>query len=34
VVPPALAFGAGGNSSAGVPPNATLIVDVELVSLG
>jgi FKBP-type peptidyl-prolyl cis-trans isomerase FkpA len=34
VVPPALGFGAGGNSSAGVPPNATLVVDVELVSLG
>ena len=34
VVPPALGFGAGGNSSAGVPPNATLIVDVELVSVG
>jgi FKBP-type peptidyl-prolyl cis-trans isomerase len=34
VVPPALAFGASGNSSAAVPPNATLIVDVELVSLG
>jgi FKBP-type peptidyl-prolyl cis-trans isomerase FkpA len=33
VVPPALAFGATGNSSANVPPNATLIVDVELVSL-
>ncbi|MGA7987444.1 MAG: FKBP-type peptidyl-prolyl cis-trans isomerase [Candidatus Dormiibacterota bacterium] len=33
VVPPALAFGAAGNSSAHVPPNATLIVDVELVSL-
>ncbi len=34
VVPPALAFGAAGNSSANVPPNATLVVDVELVSLG
>jgi FKBP-type peptidyl-prolyl cis-trans isomerase FkpA len=34
VVPPALGFGPGGNSSAGVPPNTTLIVDVELVSLG
>jgi FKBP-type peptidyl-prolyl cis-trans isomerase FkpA len=34
VVPPALAFGATGNSSANVPANATLIVDVELVSLG
>ncbi len=33
VVPPALAFGSAGNSSANVPPNATLIVDVELVSL-
>jgi FKBP-type peptidyl-prolyl cis-trans isomerase len=33
VVPPALAFGTAGNSSANVPPNATLIVDVELVSL-
>ena len=34
VVPPALAFGASGNSSANVPPNATLIIDVELVSAG
>ncbi len=34
VVPPALGFGAAGNSSAKVPPNATLVVDVELVSLG
>ncbi len=34
VVPPALAFGAAGNASANVPPNATLVVDVELVSLG
>jgi FKBP-type peptidyl-prolyl cis-trans isomerase FkpA len=34
VVPPALGFGAAGNSSAGVPPNATLVIDVELVSLG
>ena len=34
VVPAALAFGSAGNSSADVPPNATLIVDVELVSLG
>jgi len=34
VVPPALAFGTAGNSSANVPPNATLVVDVELVSLG
>jgi FKBP-type peptidyl-prolyl cis-trans isomerase FkpA len=34
VVPPALGFGAAGNSSAGVPANATLVVDVELVSLG
>jgi FKBP-type peptidyl-prolyl cis-trans isomerase len=34
VVPPGLAFGAAGNSSANVPPNATLIVDVELVSAG
>jgi FKBP-type peptidyl-prolyl cis-trans isomerase len=33
VVPPALAFGTAGNTSANVPPNATLIVDVELVSL-
>jgi FKBP-type peptidyl-prolyl cis-trans isomerase len=33
VVPPALAFGAAGNSSAGVPANATLVVNVELVSL-
>ena len=34
VVPPALGFGASGNSSAGVPANATLVIDVELVSLG
>jgi len=34
VVPPALGFGASGNSSAGVPANATLVVDIELVSLG
>ena len=34
VVPPALAFGAAGSASAHVPPNATLVVDVELVSLG
>jgi FKBP-type peptidyl-prolyl cis-trans isomerase len=34
VVPPGLAFGAAGNSSANVPPSATLIVDVELVSAG
>jgi FKBP-type peptidyl-prolyl cis-trans isomerase len=34
VVPPALGFGAAGNSSANVPANATLVVDVELVSLG
>jgi FKBP-type peptidyl-prolyl cis-trans isomerase len=33
VVPPALGFGAAGNASAKVPPNATLIVDVELVGL-
>jgi FKBP-type peptidyl-prolyl cis-trans isomerase FkpA len=34
VVPPALGFGAAGNTSAGVPANATLVIDVELVSLG
>jgi FKBP-type peptidyl-prolyl cis-trans isomerase FkpA len=34
VVPPALGFGAAGNSSANVPPNAILVVDVELVSVG
>ena len=34
VVPPALGFGSAGNSSAGVPANATLVVDVELVSIG
>jgi len=33
VVPPALGFGTAGNSSAGVPANATLVVDVELVSI-
>jgi hypothetical protein len=34
VVPPALGFGAAGNASANVPANATLVVTVELVSLG
>jgi FKBP-type peptidyl-prolyl cis-trans isomerase FkpA len=34
VVPPALGFGASGNTSANVPANATLVVTVELVSLG
>jgi FKBP-type peptidyl-prolyl cis-trans isomerase FkpA len=34
VVPPALGFGTAGSSSAGVPANATLVIDVELVSLG
>jgi hypothetical protein len=34
VVPPALGFGATGNSSANVPANATLVVTVELVSVG
>jgi FKBP-type peptidyl-prolyl cis-trans isomerase len=34
VVPPSLGFGAAGNSSAGVPPNTTLVIDVELVSVG
>ena len=33
VVPPALGFGASGDSSANVPSNATLVIDVELVSL-
>jgi FKBP-type peptidyl-prolyl cis-trans isomerase FkpA len=33
VVPPALGFGAAGSSSANVPANATLVVDVELVSI-
>jgi FKBP-type peptidyl-prolyl cis-trans isomerase FkpA len=33
IVPPALGFGATGNSSANVPANATLVVDVELVSV-
>jgi hypothetical protein len=33
-VPPALGFGATGNTSANVPANATLVVTVELVSLG
>jgi FKBP-type peptidyl-prolyl cis-trans isomerase FkpA len=34
VVPPALGFGASGSTSANVPANATLVVTVELVSLG
>jgi FKBP-type peptidyl-prolyl cis-trans isomerase FkpA len=34
VVPPALGFGAAGSTSANVPANATLVIDVELVSLG
>jgi FKBP-type peptidyl-prolyl cis-trans isomerase FkpA len=34
VVPPALGFGTAGSTSANVPANATLVVDVELVSLG
>ena len=34
VVPPALGFGAAGSTSANVPANATLVVSVELVSLG
>jgi FKBP-type peptidyl-prolyl cis-trans isomerase FkpA len=34
VVPPALGFGTAGNASANVPANATLVVDVELVSIG
>jgi len=33
IVPPALGFGATGNASANVPANATLVVDVELVSI-
>jgi FKBP-type peptidyl-prolyl cis-trans isomerase FkpA len=33
VVPPALGFGSAGSTSAGVPANATLVVDVELVSI-
>ena len=33
VVPPALGFGAAGNASAGVPAYATLVIDVELVSV-
>jgi FKBP-type peptidyl-prolyl cis-trans isomerase len=33
LVPPALAFGTAGSQSANVPPNTTLIIDVELVSL-
>jgi FKBP-type peptidyl-prolyl cis-trans isomerase FkpA len=33
VVPPALAFGSAGSTSANVPANATLVVDVELISI-
>ena len=33
IVPPALAYGAQGNSALGVPPGATLIFDVTLVAV-
>lgn len=34
IIPPFLAFGSAGNALLGVPPNATLIVEVALLNVG
>jgi FKBP-type peptidyl-prolyl cis-trans isomerase FkpA len=33
IVPPSLAFGSTGNAQVGVPPNAALVFDIQLVSV-
>jgi FKBP-type peptidyl-prolyl cis-trans isomerase len=33
IVPPSLAYGAGGSSNGAIPPNAALVFDIELVSI-